>query len=291
MMLPNANALFTPWVSNDDEMHIRFRRSKAIAIATSLLLHLLFVFIWYQNQQNKPLTVSQAAHRPVNIFYIPTESPPAIQAAAPKSPRAPKPRPAQRRSTAVAVPNTALPPVVEMPPPVAQAAPPAPTPIAEAPPEPKPEPAIDMMAMLKAQRAAQGRDSAGPPGGREPSASDVATANINRNLATLATKPDGTNGVFQILSKGTRVGQFSFNGWKTDKNNSWREVIDVDAGLLGDVELAIVRRMIELIRSHYQGDFSWDSHKLGRVVTLSARLEDTAGLEAFMLREFFSERR
>jgi hypothetical protein len=61
----------------------------------------------------------------------------------------------------------------------------------------------------------------------------------------------------------------------------------VDAGLHGDVELAIVRKMIELIRTHYNGDFNWDSRRLGRVVVLSARLEDTAGLEAFMMKEFF----
>jgi hypothetical protein len=47
-----------------------------------------------------------------------------------------------------------------------------------------------------------------------------------------------------------------------------------------------VRRMIELIREHYQANFSWDSHRLGRVVTLSARKEDSTGLEDFLLSEF-----
>ena len=64
----------------------------------------------------------------------------------------------------------------------------------------------------------------------------------------------------------------------------------VDAGNGGDVQLAMVRRMIELIRGHYQGNFNWESHLLGRVVILSARPEDQPGLEAFMLREFFKER-
>jgi len=48
-----------------------------------------------------------------------------------------------------------------------------------------------------------------------------------------------------------------------------------------------VRRMIELIRTHYKGDFKWESHRLDRVVTLSARPEDSEGLEDFLLREFF----
>jgi hypothetical protein len=64
-------------------------------------------------------------------------------------------------------------------------------------------------------------------------------------------------------------------------------VIEVDAGLGGDVDLAIVRRMIALIRTHYTGDFNWESHRLGRVIVLSARLEDTEGLEDFLSREFF----
>jgi hypothetical protein len=64
-------------------------------------------------------------------------------------------------------------------------------------------------------------------------------------------------------------------------------VIEVDAGLGGDIELAIVRRMIELIRTHYTGDFRWDSHRIGRVVVLSARPEDQAELERFLQNEFF----
>jgi len=73
----------------------------------------------------------------------------------------------------------------------------------------------------------------------------------------------------------------SFRGWTTDYNNSRREVIEVDAGLNGDVERAIIRRMIELIRKHFKGDFNWESQRLNRVVVLSARMEDNAGLEDF----------
>ncbi|MNC97247.1 hypothetical protein D3C83_148520 [compost metagenome] len=51
----------------------------------------------------------------------------------------------------------------------------------------------------------------------------------------------------------------------------------------------MVRRMIELIRSHYQGDFHWESHRLGRTVVLSARRPDQRALEDFLLREFFGQ--
>ena len=96
-----------------------------------------------------------------------------------------------------------------------------------------------------------------------------------------------TGGVFSILFKGHRTGQFAFNGWKPTISGGWREVIDVEAGPDGDLEIAMVRRMIQLIRTHYQGDFHWESHRLGRVITLSARPEDSAGLEAFLMRDFF----
>jgi len=117
---------------------------------------------------------------------------------------------------------------------------------------------------------------------RGPSADEVRMANIRRNLQS-----EGTNGIFQIISVGTTTGKFSFRGWTSDYNNARREIIEVNAGLNGDVEHAMVRRMIELIRKYYTGDFNWESQRLGRVIVLSARLEDNTGLEEFMMREFF----
>ncbi len=145
----------------------------------------------------------------------------------------------------------------------------------------------DFMSMIIAKRAQRAAAEAAAGGrGREPSQDEIAMANINRNARSL-TQRDGTSGVFQLLSKGHRAAQFSFNGWTGDRSNSRRDVIEVDAGLNGNIEIAIIRRMIELIRTHYKGDFNWDSRRLGRVVVLSARVEDTTGLEEFMMREFF----
>jgi hypothetical protein len=47
--------------------------------------------------------------------------------------------------------------------------------------------------------------------------------------------------------------------------------------------------MIELIRKEKTGDFEWDSHRLGRVVKMSARAEDTAELQAFLMKEMFAD--
>jgi hypothetical protein len=164
---------------------------------------------------------------------------------------------------------------------------PAPLPIPapeSAPPRPA-EPPMDMMAAVNARREARrAAESAAARGPRVPTENELAMANIQRNLKNPG---EGVGGVFQILSKGTRTAEFAFNGWRPDTEKRWREVIEVDAGLGGDIDRAIVKRMIELIRGHYQGDFKWESHHLGRTVVLSARPQDSEGLEDFLVREFF----
>lgn len=141
-------------------------------------------------------------------------------------------------------------------------------------------PPTDLMAYVNAAR--ERRRAAEAPAERAPSADEVRMANIMRNL-----RPQGTNGVFQIVSAGLRTGKFSFRGWTTGSSNSRRELIEVDAGPNGDLERAMVRSMIELIRRYYKGNFNWESQRLDRVIVLSARPEDNAGLEDFLLQEFF----
>jgi hypothetical protein len=56
-----------------------------------------------------------------------------------------------------------------------------------------------------------------------------------------------------------------------------------------DIETAIVKKMIELIRKEKQGDFEWESHRLGKVVTMSARPKDEKELMDFLFKEMFPE--
>ena len=44
-----------------------------------------------------------------------------------------------------------------------------------------------------------------------------------------------------------------------------------------DIQIAVVRRMIGIIRDHESGDFTWISRRLGRDITLSARPPTTRG--------------
>lgn len=149
----------------------------------------------------------------------------------------------------------------------------------------------DLMSYIKEkrQRAQELEDSAvfdnaaASANTHEPSAEERRDAIIKRNL-----QQQGTNGIFEVGHKSFRTAQFSFRGWKHDYSNSRLELIDVEAGADNNIDLAIVKKMIEIIRREYQGNFSWESRRLGRVIVLSARMEDNAGLEDFLIREFFT---
>jgi hypothetical protein len=82
-----------------------------------------------------------------------------------------------------------------------------------------------------------------------------------------------------------------FFGWNRQVRRNTAQLIDVRKGEHSDIRLAVVRRMISIIREYEQEDFLWESQRLGRNLTLSARLRDSAGLEDFLLREFFPEMR
>lgn len=158
----------------------------------------------------------------------------------------------------------------------------------KAPPQPPADAPMDLSDYInqaQARRRAEGlfdTPDAAPAAAKQPSADEIRMANIRRNLQT-----PGTSGIFQILRIGPRTAEFSFRAWTTGQSNPRLQMIQVEAGPEGDVERAIIRRMIQLIREHYKEDFNWESHRLHRVVVLSAREKDTAGLEDFLMREFF----
>jgi outer membrane biosynthesis protein TonB len=246
-----------------------------IAVFVSVLLHALLLAL----PVKQPPPPIGAAPGPMNVVIVTPQEPAPPQPVSP-----PEPQP-----TARPLPTPAI---IARRTPVERPAPKVPERAVEPTPTPAPAPQVDMLAMIESRRAqrraAEAAAARGEPPAQsgEPSPQDTATASLNRNLQSLSGR-EGVGGVFQILRKGTRTAEFAFNGWRPDSQRKWREVIEVDAGLNGNVELAIVKRMIELIRTHYSGDFQWESHRLGRVVTLSARAEDSEGLEDFMLREFF----
>jgi len=124
----------------------------------------------------------------------------------------------------------------------------------KAPPEPPadaPTDLSDYINQTKARRRAEGLfdtpDSAPAPAAKQPSADEVRMANIRRNLQN-----PGTSGIFQIMRIGPRTAEFTFRAWTTGQSNPKLQTIQVQAGPDGSVELAIIRRMIQLIREHYK---------------------------------------
>lgn len=270
----------------DSYLHLSIRRSTLTAFLGSLMVHLLALYVIPPPHVNTG-DPSEKAERDSLVVNL--------------KPRTPASR-AQRSSTAI--PKTRLQPPVgtrhqasaatvlaldksrtnDLAKPVSPVTPPVPAPAAEA--------APDMQAYVNAARARRqaadgfaGRERAEAAGSeREPSEDEISMARVKRNLSP------GTNGVFQILSMDARTAAFSFRGWTTDSSNSRREYIQVELGANNDIQIAIVRKMIELIRRYHKGYFNWESQRLDRIVTLSARTEDNAGLEEFMIREFFGAR-
>ena len=278
-------------------IQIRINRNVSIAVIVSLLVHALLLFFLSRQdllnqhqpvaEQQQTMVVRLNPKMPPKVEAAPSaeihQPPPLRQAPIPKTKPAPVSHPDAPQVMAVTRPAP-----VSTPPPAAQRTP--------APPKPAtldPAQFPDMASYLNAVR--EKRRLAGEVVGsnneeaaaqaRGPSEDEARMANIQRNL-----KQSGTNGVFQISHMDAHTATFSFRGWKNEYSYAHREVYQVDAGLNGDIERAVVRKMIEIIRRYYTGDFNWESQRLGRVVVLSARLQDNDGLEDVLLQEFFGER-
>lgn len=277
-------SFFSPFIHSDTTS--RARRRTVLGLVLSVLIHAGMFMVLRAKLSEPPRTeISGKPDAPLQVSFIrppvpapKSEPPPPKKAAEPpkkkmakaapkRSAAAPRKTQPARATPAPATPEGTLPPV-------AQAA-----------------PETDFSSMINRNRERRqaledsaAKENAAARAAENPSANDIAKANI----AFQERRGRGTNGVFEIVSKGPRVAQYSFRGWTTDQRRSQQQLIEVDAGPGGNVELAVVDNMIALIRKYYTGDFNWDSQRLGRVVVLSARQADTKGLQAFLMKEFFS---
>mgnify|MGYP000188239126 CR=1 FL=1 len=85
--------------------------------------------------------------------------------------------------------------------------------------------------------------------------------------------------------------EFYFFGFDKDIGRNAKQRIEVSKGNNSDIRIAVVRKMISIIRENVSGDFTWVSQRLGRQVRLSARPEDNAGLEDFIMHDIFPDAR
>lgn len=258
------------------------RRSTAIAVGLSLLVHLLALVLFHQ----QPLTQGFEPTRAPIAARLRERAPPPtavveapVVAPVPPPERPPTPVPRHREPTRA---------------PVIARREPAPRSVAVEPPPPPPQPAAnadpqtDFMANTRARqerRAAFNDMVAANSSGSEPTEDERRNARIAENVKA---RP-GVSGVFMVIFPlGQREATFKFRGWTSSARDSYTQAFTVDAGVGGNVELAVVRRMIQLIREHYQGNFNWESARNG-IVVLSAAPENNAELEQYLRREFFGQ--
>jgi len=196
-------------------------------------------------------------------------------------------------------PSLAAPPIPPVP--SAQTERPAPPP--QEGPVAAPSAMQDLASYVEARRRARGepQDDASPApagGGAPPPRAETDRERENRLVATrlglrdtptFGTDPHSGGGVFQIQRMGYDDAEFVFWGWNKDIKRNSRQVIEAHKGDAGDIRLAVIRKMIGIIRETEPGDFVWVSRRLGHDVTLSAAPDDNAGLEEFLMREFFGD--
>jgi hypothetical protein len=272
----------------DKLIRINISRNTLIAIIFSLLVHalVLLLVLPHINFDNaaapQPTALEVSLAPPVTPkVEIPVLPEPQPAKPAPKVIKSPPKVMAQKPSINSKPSTFSVPEVIAKKQPMSDPLPPK-----ESMPDGAP---TDMASYVKAQQAK--RNALESDAARQnaeavareiaPSQEKVRDERIKANLKV------GTNGIFEITSLNGRHAAFAFKGWTNDYSNAKRESFEVDASTGQDVRLVMIKKMITLIRRHYDGEFNWESQRLGREVVKSARLEDGAELEEFMMMEFF----
>jgi hypothetical protein len=266
------------------------------AFVLSLLVHALLIFGWLPSKMQKPADDAEPGGftRSLAVRLVPPAPPPV-----PPPPRAsmpmlradpvPERRPVAPRIAAAPAPAPRAPVIAVEPPATASVPTSPPVPVANPPPE-------DFAALVEARRRA--REASQPPSSPTTSrpvesGRDEHNRMVARNLGldrppAFGGEQQRGGGIFHLLRVGRDDADFVFYGWNRAINRQSQQTIEVRRGTNASIELAIVRRMVQIIRDHEAGDFQWESQRLGRNVTLSARAADNAGLEDFLMRDFFT---
>lgn len=265
-----------------------------VAFALSLAIHAAALFPWMKPivSPSPPDNTEKGANR-FQVRMAPIPVPAAPSASAPSPPPARRPAPQSARKASPPPPVMAL--NTPGPAPAAPASPPEPPP-APAVRSPAPPPAMDMAALIEARRQSRGEPApASVP--RAPTTDDenrrrdrIVAENLgSQRTPSFGQQPSGSGGIFQVEHVYYDYADFTFYGWHRDIKRNTRQLIEVRKGNAADIRIAVVRKMISIIREYEQEEFRWESTRLGRSITLSARQRDNAGLEDFLMTEFFED--
>jgi hypothetical protein len=294
-----------------DEYRIRREGMKTIsaAVALSILVHI--AVLWWQPRIRFPVSEIGKPSDTIGSLSVqlaPRVSPPRAPPSVPSvQAQRPIPRPAPRPKVASRPRPKA--PVLALNKPAPERTAPAPAPVPTPPPVAAPTPAPpraqgDLSSYIEARRRARGESpAAAAPAPPAPSstratpdedentrANRIAAANLGLDRKpTFGPDPTPGGGIFSLRYLSEDYAEFLFFGWNKDIRRNTTQLIEVRKGSNSNIRVAVVLKMIAIIREHEQGDFVWQSTRLGRNVVLSARARDTAGLQDFLMAEFFDE--
>ena len=276
----------------DKSIRLNISRNTLIAFVVSVVLHVLVLWLVFPkiNLNSAPksttIEVSLAPKTTAPVVEpVPTSAQPDVIAE--PEPKIIAQKPANKLSKPkvndFSVPKTMI------------TSQPSPQQVPVAPVKPQPQSPTDAptdMASYVAQHRAQ-REASESDAARQNAAAAAAeqgqSEEAKRDARIKNNFNNGTNGIFEITDLSSTSAKFSFLGWTSSMSNARSEFFDIEAKNGQDVRLLMIRRMITLIRVHYQGDFDWESQRLGRTISKSARLEDSAELEDFLMQEFFGK--
>jgi hypothetical protein len=254
-------------------------------LIVTLALHLLLVAVWLfqpKAERHAPPRAGQA------VVWLPPLKPNK------PTPQAAQPAPKESATTAPPMPKITQPRIIvpRLPdtitlPKEKHVEEPKPKPKEETKPQPE---ETDMAAYIEKRRQARGARSEQPA---EESDAQRGMRNALANIAAVNGRggqdPNETGGVFSVTNKSFSRADLKFRGWNPNFKRRWLTAVTVERGSEPDIETAIVKKMIELIRKEKTGDFEWDSQRLNKVVTMSARPQDTQELMAFLYKEMFPD--
>ncbi|MBZ2205875.1 hypothetical protein [Massilia soli] len=259
-------------------------RVNRIGLAVTIGLHLLLVAIYAFKPETETVALPPSGGE--MVYIKPVAEQPKQQPQQPEQPR---------KQASKAVKKSATPPPkIERLPDTITLPDEQPVKIVEEPPKKmEPPEEVDMAAYIAKRRQERGAAAEQPAAESEAARG---TRNALANIAAANGRSRGddrneTGGVFSVTDKSFSSAQLKFRGWNPNFKRRWLQQVNVELGGEKDIETAIVKKMIELIRKEKTGDFDWDSQRLQRVVKMSARVQDTAELEAFLFKEMFPEYR
>lgn len=257
------------------------RRTSRAGLAATVGLHLLLVAIYLFQPENDEKRAKPSAPDSGTVWVAPQPGKPQPREQAPK----PVPKPSRSTPRPERVQIQRLPDTITAPDE-------KPVDVANAEPTRAPPQEVDMAAYIEARRKQRGA----PAGSDKPAEESDQARGMRNALANIAAVNGRGNedrnesgGVFSVSNKTFHSMDLKFRGWNPSFKRRWLTHLTVEQGSERDVETAVVKKMIELIRREKTGDFEWESHRLGRVVTMSARLQDTEQLTAFLFKEMFPD--